>query len=312
MQLKWNGTEHVREETMTDQVRHNLAPGPAWERKLEMFGYVTGNWKELNKEQQERYGAVYCGICRRLLAQSGGMSRLGLSYDMAFLALLLMSLYEPEELSGKDACLLHPVKRRAWVDNDFIRYSADMNVLLAYYNCLDDWQDDKKLSAKLMAQTYGKSLEAIEQNYPRQTAAIRECLDTLGRLEKENCGNPDEPAGVFGNLMGEILTYREDLWAGCLRRMGQALGRFIYLMDAAVDYDRDKRKRKYNPFLAMGGRKDPARWEEYLVLTMGSATSEYEKLPLVQDKALLDNILYSGVWVTYREREKGKKEERHG
>ena len=33
---------------------------------------------------------------------------------------------------------------------------------------------------------------------------------------------------------------------------------------------------------------------------------------VVQDKALLDNILYSGVWVTYREREKGKKEERHG
>ena len=277
-----------------------------------MFGYVTGNWKELNKDQQTRYGAVYCGICRRLQAQSGGVSRLGLSYDMAFLSLLLMSLYEPEETSGKDGCLLHPVKRRAWVDNEYIRYSADMNVILAYYNCLDDWQDDKKLSAKLMAQTYGKSLQSIAESYPRQAAAIQECLEELSRLEKENCENPDKPAGAFGRLMGEILVYREDMWAQSLRQMGNALGRFIYLMDAVVDYDRDKRKGKYNPFLAMGGSKDPARWEEYLVLTMGSATAEYEKLPLVQDKALLDNILYSGVWVTYREREKGKKEERHG
>ena len=277
-----------------------------------MFGYVTGNWKELNKDQQARYGAVYCGICRRLQAQSGGVSRLGLSYDMAFLSLLLMSLYEPEETSGKDGCLLHPVKRRAWVDNEYIRYSADMNVILAYYNCLDDWQDDKKLSAKLMAQTYGKSLQSIAESYPRQAAAIRECLEELSRLEKENCENPDKPAGAFGRLMGEILVYREDMWAQSLRQMGNALGRFIYLMDAVMDYDRDKRKGKYNPFLAMGGPKDPARWEEYLVLTMGSATAEYEKLPLVQDKALLDNILYSGVWVTYREREKGKKEERHG
>ena len=281
-------------------------------KKQEMFGYVTGNWKEFNKDQQARYGAVYCGICRRLQAQSGGISRLGLSYDMAFLALLLMSLYEPEETKGKDACLLHPVKRRAWVDNEYIRYSADMNGILAYYNCLDDWQDDKKLSAKLMARTYEKSLADIEERYPRQAAAIRECLETLSRLEKENCRNPDEPAGVFGRLMAEVLTYREDLWAPSLRKMGDALGRFIYLMDAVVDYDRDKRKGKYNPFLAMGGPKDPARWEEYLVLTMGSATTEFEKLPLVQDKALLDNILYSGVWVTYREREKGKKEERHG
>ena len=266
----------------------------------------------MNKDQQARYGAVYCGICRRLQAQSGGVSRLGLSYDMAFLSLLLMSLYEPEETSGKDGCLLHPVKRRAWVDNEYIRYSADMNVILAYYNCLDDWQDDKKLSAKLMAQTYGKSLQSIAESYPRQAAAIRECLEELSRLEKENCENPDKPAGAFGRLMGEILVYREDMWAQSLRQMGNALGRFIYLMDAVMDYDRDKRKGKYNPFLAMGGSKDPARWEEYLVLTMGSATAEYEKLPLVQDKALLDNILYSGVWVTYREREKGKKEERHG
>lgn len=222
-----------------------------------MFGYVTGNWKELNKDQQARYGAVYCGICRRLQAQSGWVSRLGLSYDMAFLSLLLMSLYEPEETSGKDGCLLHPVKRRAWVDNEYIRYSADMNVILAYYNCLDDWQDDKKLSAKLMAQTYGKSLQSIAESYPRQAAAIRECLEELSRLEKGNCENPDKPAGAFGRLMGEILVYREDMWAQSLRQMGNALGRFIYLMDAVMDYDRDKRKGKYNPFLAMGGARTP-------------------------------------------------------
>ena len=72
-----------------------------------MFGYVVASWKELTKEQQDRYGAVYCGICRRIQAQSGSGARLGLSYDMAFLALLLMSLYEPEEQSGVNACMLH-------------------------------------------------------------------------------------------------------------------------------------------------------------------------------------------------------------
>ena len=32
--------------------------------------------------------------------------------------------------------------------------------------------------------------------------------------------------------------------------------------------------------------------------------AEFEKLPLVQDKPLLDNILYSGVWVEYRRRQR--------
>ena len=43
---------------------------------------------------------------------------------------------------------------------------------------------------------------------------------------------------------------------------------------------------------------------------MGRCTDAFEKLPLVQDKPLLDNILYSGVWVNYRRKER-KQEECH-
>lgn len=274
-----------------------------------MFGYVTASMRELTKEQQRRYGAVYCGICRRIREQSGQLARLGLSYDMAFLAVLLMSLYEPEELGGKNSCALHPITRRDWIDNDFVRYAADMNVALAYYNCLDDWQDDGKRSAKWLAESYEKHLPDIEERWPRQCRAIRDSLAALSDLEKAKCPNPDEPAGAFGELMGELLVVREDLWSQTLRKMGNALGRFIYLLDAELDYDKDQRKGKYNPFLAKGEAKDWARWEDYLVLTMGRCTAEFEKLPLVQDKALLDNILYSGVWVNYRR--KRKEEERH-
>ena len=93
-----------------------------------------------------------------------------------------------------------------------------------------------------------------------------------------------------------------------MRSLGFHLGRFIYLADAILDYDRDKRKKQYNPLLFQ--KKEPAQWEEYLVLAMGRCTESYERLPLVQDKPLLDNILYSGVWVQYRG--KMKKEDSDG
>ena len=273
-----------------------------------MFGYVTASLKELDKEAERRYGAVYCGICRRIRIQSGNVARIGLSYDMAFLALLLMRLYEPEETGGQKACGLHPVRKRPWVDNRFVQYAADMNVALGYYNFLDDWEDDGKYSAKLLAGQFGKHLPDIENRYPRQCGAIAECIRQLSQLEKAGCANPDEPASCFGHLMGELLTYEEDLWAPTLRQMGFYLGRFIYLLDAALDYEKDEKKGKYNPYLAMGTGKDWPRWEEYLVLTMGRCTDAFEKLPLVQDKPLLDNILYSGVWVN--KRRKGQKENR--
>ncbi len=274
-----------------------------------MFGFVMANIKELTEQEKKRYNAVYCGICRQIRDRSSQMSRLGLSYDMAFLALLLMSLYEPEETAGERACALHPVKPRPWVDNEYIRYAADMNVALAYYNCVDDWQDDKKLSAKVMAGVFGKSYERIRADYPRQCEAIGSCISRLNQLEEANCTNADETANCFGALMGELLVYREDLWAPILRKMGMELGRFIYLADAAVDYRRDRRKKKYNPFLAMETGEDWSRWEEYLLMTMGHCTEEFEKLPLVQDKNILDNILYGGIWYNFRRKKSKEREE---
>lgn len=274
-----------------------------------MFGFVTASYKELNKGQQSRYGAVYCGICRQIRIRTSQTARLGLSYDMAFLALLLMSLYEPEETAGDRACQLHPIRPRPWVDNEYIQYAADMNVALAYFKAKDDWQDDKTLLAKIQTGIFSKNYEEIALRYPRQCGAIARCIEEIDALEKKSCPNPDLPAGAFGQLMGELLVYREDLWAPILRKMGMALGRFIYLADAAVDYRRDKRKGKYNPYLAMGTGEDWSRWDEYLVLAMGACTTEFEKLPLVQDKPILDNILYSGVWSNFRRK---KKEGRDG
>ena len=273
-----------------------------------LFGYVTASIGELTKEEKLRYNAVYCGICRQIRLRSSSLARLGLSYDMAFLALLHMSLYEPEETSGKRACGLHPLRPRPWVDNEYIAYCADMNVALAHYSFLDDYADEGSRTALLLANRFGKGLEEIEARWPRQCESIRTCLTQLSTLEQENCTNPDEPAQCFGMLMGELLVYREDLWAEHLRAMGQALGRFIYLVDAAVDYRKDAKKGRYNPFLAQGKGEDPALWEQYLVLAMARCADQFERLPLVQDKPLLDNILYSGVWARFRRISKPQEE----
>ena len=99
------------------------------------------------------------------------------------------------------------------------------------------------------------------------------------------------------------------MWADTLRQMGDALGRYIYLADGVMDYRRDIRKKQYNPFVAMGAGENYPQWEQYLVLSMGRCTDYYERLPLVQDKRILDNILYSGIWVEYRKRVRRKQDD---
>lgn len=263
-----------------------------------MFGFVSANLKELTEAQRKRYNSVYCGLCRNIRNRAGQLARMVLSYDMTFLALLLMSLYEPEETTDPNACMLHPIAKRPWVDSEVIRYCADMNVALAYYNCQDDWADDRRLPARMMAQHLHPQLDTIAFLWPRQCDAMQRCITHLSRLEKENCSNPDEPANCFGGLMAELLVYKEDLWAPALREMGMALGRFIYLADATLDYKKDRRKGKYNPYLA-AGMNDTTQFEHHLVLAMGRCTAYFEALPLVQDKPILDNILYSGIWIKF-------------
>ena len=179
-----------------------------------------------------------------------------------------------------------------------------MNVALAYHKAADDWQDDKSAAARLRGAVFAQSYPRIRQDYPRQCAAIEACITQLAELEGGNCQNPDLVANCFGQLMAELLVFREDIWAPTLRQLGMSLGRFIYLADAALDYRRDRRKKKYNPFLAQGCDENWEIWQQYLVLAMGRCTDAFERLPLVQDKKLLDNILYSGVWSSFRTKRK--------
>lgn len=272
-----------------------------------MFGFVMADRKELSPEEDSRYQQIYCGICRQMRLRHGSLARLGLSFDLAFLALVLSSLYEPEEATGKKACGIHPIKPRPWVDSEVIAYCADMNVALSYYKALDD-KEDKDGGG--LVRTFGKNMADIAARYPRQCKAMEEKLEEIRQLEKANCQNPDLPAGVFGQLLEEVFVYKEDLWERDLRQLANCLGRFIYLADGAVDYARDKKKGSYNPFLAMGMEPDWEKWEEYLVLEMAGCTDAYERLPLVEDKHLMDNILYGGVWLQYRQKQKRAKDDR--
>lgn len=272
-----------------------------------MFGFVVANRDELTKEQMKRYQQIYCGICRRIRMQHSGACRFALNYDLVFLALLLTSLYEPKEITGKRACNFHPIRPRAWADNLYISYCADMNVALSYYKSLDDLHDDHKLISKMGVRVFGNAMDDICNRYPRQCNAIETCLRELGNLERTHCDNPDLPANVFGKLMAELFVYREDRWAENLRNIGHSLGRFIYLADAAIDYRKDEKKERYNPFVAMQTGEDWNRWEQYLLMDMGACTNQFERLPLVQntEKVILDNILYSGIWLAYRRKQRG-------
>lgn len=272
-----------------------------------MFGYVVANREELQPQDLLSYQAYYCGLCRMLKKYYGHAGRITLTYDMTFLILLLTSLYEPGNTEGSGRCIVHPVSPRTYRQNKFTRYAADMNVVLAYYNCMDDWQDDKNILSYTEAKLLKQKVSVLEKQYPRQCGAIERGLKNLSQIEKADLDNPDAGANCFADLMGELFVFGEDNWSDSLRRLGAALGRFIYLMDACEDIRADAKKKRYNPLRSMYQDEDfEEKCKSILTMFMGECAREFEKLPLVQDVEILRNILYSGVWTKYALMQKNK------
>ena len=264
-----------------------------------MFGYVRPNLADLSSEAQARYRAHYCGLCHAIGARHGQAARMALTFDLTYLTIFLGSLYEPEEAAGEGRCVPHPVKKHAWVRSKITDYAADMTIALTYHKLMDDWQDDRSLPAKGAASLLKKAYGQVKTAWPRQCDAIERTLKDLSNVERRRDPSPDAAARCFGELMAELFVMQEDYWANALRAFGYSLGRYIYLLDAACDADKDAKKGSYNPVLLM--EKKPEEMRDTLELLLGDASAAFEKLPLIQDEEILRNILYSGVWQGYNE-----------
>lgn len=261
-----------------------------------MFGYLAALPGALTEAQQARYRACYCGLCRALKLRHGELSRLTLNYDLTFLVLLLGSLYEPEESAGELRCIAHPKTPHAFFTSSATDYAADVNVMLAYLKCMDNWHDDANLASLAEARALRRAYSALAEKYPRQHAAMESSLAALSELERAHDESPDAAAATFGTLMSEVLVWRDDRWSGTLRAVGDALGRALYIMDAAMDLDADTRRNSYNPFRRYYGLDNELRFRGILKMLMSECVYYFDKLPLVQDADILKNILCLGIW----------------
>lgn len=265
-----------------------------------MFGYIVVHKPELKVREYETYRASYCGLCHSLKKQSGRIGQLTLSFDMTFLALLLTGLYEPETVTKSARCIAHPVEKHFYRENRYFDYAADMNVLLTYYKCLDDWQDERKLTACLFGQALKGNVKKLAERYERQSRCLRDNLAALSAYEKEKQYDIDKTAGFFGAIMAELFVYAEDEWAEKLRRMGFYFGKFIYLMDAYEDIEEDLKQGRYNPFTELYKKETFEQvCQQILKMMMAETSRVFEQLPILEDVEILRNILYAGVWSRY-------------
>lgn len=257
-----------------------------------MFGYIRTDTPELRVRENEYYRALYCGLCRSQGKCTGQCSRMTLSYDMVFLALLRLAISKekPEIKTGR--CIAHPFKKRAYIANcDSLSYCSYASALLIYGKTVDDISDEKgrkRLRAKLMLPFAKKMRKKALRKYSLLDEKINEGLKKLAETEKKKLRSVDIPADCFGDILADILSF--DLSgndAVIMRNIGKHVGRWIYILDACDDLPEDIAKKRFNPFIYLYDGNE-------LTAEQKTDVSNSLKLELLSAEPAFDLIDYDG------------------
>ena len=267
-----------------------------------MFGYINADVKQLSAADKTKYQQFYCGLCHQLGKSAGVKGQLLLNYDLCFLAILLQSLYEPELSDHNHRCMVHPFKQRPFYKSQAIEYAADMDIILSYHSLLDNYKDDNSFVSKLAADRLKKDYNRIRVKYPKQVTAVEEYINKLSEAEAKRETNIDLVSSYTGEMLGTLMSWKDDAWSETLHCMDYHLGKFIYIIDAYDDLKKDEKKGSYNP-LSFLKTESPKEFETFVKINLTSLMTEcakgFERLPIVENVEILRNIIYSGVWTKY-------------
>lgn len=281
-----------------------------------MFGHVVVHKDELKVKEYERYRSFYCGLCKTLGERHGMVSKMSLSYDMTFLAMLLTALYEPDTSGRRIFCAVHPMEKKPILQNKYIEYAADVTVLLMYHKLLDDWVDDRSIPAKTMTLVLQKSYQKVASKYPQKARHLESCMRELSVCEGEKHYGLEECSSIFGRLLGDLFVVENDVWAYSLNQIGYGIGQFVYLADAYVDLEEDRQHHQFNPLKPLYEQMTTgntflefdAYIEQQLNEIMEQVALEFERLPIIEDIEILRNIIYAGVWGKFYEARRHRQE----
>lgn len=273
-----------------------------------MFGYVTPFKMELKIKDYEIFKGYYCGLCIAIKNKYGNVPRLALSFDMTFLAVLLDSLEDTKSVFYKSSCIVHHIKKRIiHKTTPVLEYAAFCNTALTYFKLIDNVLDDSSLKSRLFSMLLKPYLNKSSNEFKTHIEYIENCLNNLYLIELNPSDKGiDEISHHFAHLTGYIMSsYKNDENKDILYNLGYNLGKWIYLIDAYDDLEKDMGQNKFNPINSIFNKgkenyklfdsKIKDRMDYILVRSAQQCLENLKLLPLKKNQDILFNILQYGL-----------------
>ena len=270
-----------------------------------MFGYVKAYKPELRIKEFEFYKAVYCSLCRDLGKKYGLVSRFSLSYDFTFLSLLHMSLVGGPAPTERKRCVCNPLKKCNFLCSGELPEMPTAAAEIMLYSKLNDNIADegflKGIGYRVLRLFSKSGYKKAVAKYPELDLIFKDYLKAQNELEKRNETDIDIAAEPTAKMLSSLFALcSPDGETRALERLGYVVGRWIYILDAAADLEKDIKKNRYNPFKSELKENNINEFLKQRVLPslnmcIGEAENAFELLNIERFKNILGNIIYVGL-----------------
>ena len=263
-----------------------------------MFGYILPKTCELKVCEYEDYKSYYCGLCKVIRKNYSNYAAMFLSNDCVFMYILFSALSESIPVFKKNACILHGRRCRYKLFDTGDDYAAAICVLLAAAKIKDDIIDTGKQKSKTAAAFMKKAEKKARKKYPEAAKAVDDMMAEVLRLEQEKSSDIDALAHSFACMLGKLFEKADEESWEALYDLGYNIGRYVYLIDAADDMEKDSKSGEFNVFLEKYGSdiksaKKSARFN--LMMSLAQAKNALDRLTIKKNKGILLNIITVGL-----------------
>lgn len=259
----------------------------------------------------DSFRGIYCGLCKQMGKSFGSFSRLTLSYDITFLALLRYARNQNVPPISTCRCVVNPLHKVPMCPEDEILiYSADIAALMVYYKLEDNVLDSgviSGLSWRFLRWRASLAKKKAAKRHPKADEIIKQMMESQQAMEQENTSSIDDACHPTAFALGELaadLSSGEENDTQKMRRFGYLLGRYIYLCDALDDLEKDLKHNNFNPFinrfsltptdkLGIDEVKKYARGS--LFFTISTLAGASKELNLLRFQDLVENIVSDGM-----------------
>lgn len=269
-----------------------------------MFGYLDIEKDKLEEGQRGLWQTFMCGLCMSTKNAYSNFPRMFISNDINFFNVLFHSVEGVDVEIENRTCFSHPLKKRSILKTtELTDELACANILLTYWNIYDDVVDDKSLAKKTALKSLKKPYAKARAQLPQMDEMLKLMYADLQKMEQSGVDGIDKVAHSFASLSQQFASIvLKDKTSNHVETLCYNLGKWIYLIDALDDVEKDLKRGSYNVFVSsynftkvqdVAAKLDEIQFLMYA--SLNRIAQSYNDLNLTKYTCILNNVLYDSI-----------------